>query len=72
VSSTGTSIRIGFYETSNNGGSKIIEYKLFRDEGDLSSEITTEVTDYNGADSEFTVTGLTEGAVYRFTYFAVN
>lgn len=51
ISSTPTSITLSFSETQDNGGSKITEYKLFRDAGDLTSEIDTEVTDYNGADS---------------------
>lgn len=47
-------------------------YKLFRDSGDLSSDLTTEVGDYNGIDTEFTVSELTAGVIYRFNYFALN
>ena len=70
--STSTTIKLGLRATEENGGSKITEYKLFRDEGDLTSEITTEITDYNGIDSEYTVTSLTPGIIYRFTYYALN
>jgi hypothetical protein len=35
ISSTSTSITVGLLKTLDNGGSKITEYKLFRDAGDL-------------------------------------
>ena len=72
ISSTADTVTVGLVGTEDNGGSKITEYKLFRDSGNLSSEIDTEVSDYNGADTQHTVTGLNPGSVYRFAYFALN
>ena len=72
IESTSISIKLGLRGTGDNGGSKITEYKLFRDSGDLSSDLTTEIVAYNGIDTEFTVTGLTAGVIYRFNYFALN
>lgn len=72
IGSTASTITLGLPETIDNGGSKIRTYELYRDDGDLSSDINVQVTDYNGIDTEFEVTGLTPGSVYRFAYFAVN
>ena len=72
ISSTSTSIKLGFTKTDDNQGSKITHYSLMRDSGDLSSEITTQETDYNGQDLSYTVSSLESGLVYRFTYHAHN
>lgn len=72
ISSTASTIKLGLVPTDDNGGSKIREYKLYRDEGDLTSDITTQITDYDGFASEYTATGLNPGSVYRFKYTAVN
>lgn len=48
ISSTADSITLGLPETIDNGGAKIRRYELFRDDGDLSSAITTQVADYDG------------------------
>jgi hypothetical protein len=39
ISSTASTITLGLLETIENGGSKIREYKLFRDNGNLGSDI---------------------------------
>lgn len=72
IGSTATTVTLGLPETTDNGGAKIRSYQLFRDSGDLSSDITTEVTAYDGTSQEFIVEGLTAGVVYRFAYYAVN
>lgn len=72
VSSTSTSITLSFDLSPDNGGSKIIEYKLFRDAGNLASDINIEETTYDGLSSTFAVTGLTAGKKYRFQYYANN
>ena len=72
ISSTATSITLGFRVSSDNGGSKILSYRLQRDEGDLATAITTVVAGYDGVSSTYTVTGLTPGKKYRFEYYAVN
>lgn len=51
--SDSTTITLTFSPSTDNGGSKIIKYKLFRDGGDLSTGIITEVTLYNGIASSY-------------------
>ena len=72
IGSTDDSITLGLLESVDNGGSEIIRYELFRDEGDLSSPVNVKVSDYAVGVNEVTVTGLTSGQVYRFTLVAVN
>ena len=48
ISSTDTSITIGLKGTLDNGGSRITQYKLFRDGGNLSTPVNIEETSYNG------------------------
>jgi hypothetical protein len=72
VSSTSTSITIAFTPTLDNGGSKIIHYKLLRDAGNLQSDVNIEETDYDGFSSIYTVQSLTPGFKYRFRYIAAN
>jgi hypothetical protein len=50
----------------DNGGSKIIKYKLLRDNGDLSTDVNILVTAYDGLSSIYTITGLSAGKKYRF------
>jgi hypothetical protein len=50
IGSTSTTITLGLPESNDNGGGKIRLYKLFRDEGDLSSPMNILVSDYNGID----------------------
>jgi hypothetical protein len=72
ISSNSTSITLGLPETTDNGGSKIRAYRLFRDGGDLSTDINIEDINYNGFDTVYTVKNLTPGKVYRFIHYAVN
>jgi hypothetical protein len=55
ISSTATTVKLGLVPTDDNGGSKIREYRLYRDNGDLTSDITTQITDYDGFALEFDV-----------------
>ena len=41
ITSTASTIKLGLIPTDDNGGAKIRRYELYRDEGDLSSDITT-------------------------------
>lgn len=68
ISSTATTITLGFLPTEDNQGSKITRYSLLRDSGDLQSGINVSVSNYYGHDSSYTVSGLSAGLVYRFTY----
>jgi titin len=72
ISSTSTTITLGFTNTSDNGGSLVSGYKLYRDNGDLSSEVNIHVTSYNGLASSTTITGLSSGKKYRFRLRAIN
>jgi len=72
VSSTSTSITLMFELSPDNGGSKIVRYKLKRDDGDLATGVDIEVTAYNGLSSIFTLTNLVTGKKFRFQYYAVN
>ena len=72
VSSLDTSITLSFAESLDNGGAQISQYKLFRDDGNLSSDIVIEVTDYDGQSPEHTISGLVAGRKYRFAYQAEN
>jgi len=66
MSSTSTSITLIFDLSPDNGGSKILRYKLKRDDGDLATAVNIEVSAYDGLSSIYTVTGLTAGKKYRF------
>ena len=72
VSATDDSITIGLQQTTDNGGSLITQYLLYRDGGDLSTPVDIEVEDYDGFSEQYTVTGLDPGKKYRFDYVAVN
>lgn len=59
----------------DNGGSPIIEYKLFRDDGASGGFI--EETAYDGVSTTYTFDSvaditLTAGLIYRFKYVANN
>lgn len=68
MSSTATTITLSLTQSNDNGGNKIIQHILKRDDGDLSTDINIVVSQYNGVDTVTTVTGLTAGKVYRFNY----
>lgn len=72
VSSTNTSITVSFSFSTDNGGSKIIRHRLYRDIGNLGSAITNEEVIYDGASSVFTLSGLTAGFKYRIQFAAEN
>lgn len=65
VSATTTSVTLKLANTQDNGGSLILTTKLFRDAGNISSEINIPVTDYAG-EPQYTVTGLSPMTAYRF------
>lgn len=46
-SSTDTTITINLTPTTDNGGSKILEHRLYRDDGDLSTDITFHLSLYD-------------------------
>jgi len=67
---------MSFQQTLDNGGSKVIAYKLYRDAGDDFTSNYVAVSRYDGSSSTFTITvaddGLVTGKVYRFVYVATN
>ena len=72
VTSTSTSITMSFLDTPDNGGSLISGYKLFRDAGDLKSDVNIQVNSYDGLQKQTTVGSLTSGLKYRFRLVATN
>lgn len=72
ISSTSTSITVQFYPTSNSNGAAINGYEIWRDLGDYSSGLVFEETTYDGVSMQFTLTGLTPGAVYKIANLAKN
>lgn len=75
ISATGTSIQLGFYETAENGGSQVLSYELWRDNGALGTAFT-KVTTYTDNAMTHTLTtaanAITGGLIYTFKYKAVN
>ena len=63
------------YQTSQTGGSEILYYELYRNQGGVSTSYTKVVT-YDGHNSQHTLTvaadGLSKGVVYKLRYLAVN
>ena len=72
ISSTADSITVGLDATTDNGGLRIDDYVLYRDEGDLSSPVDVEVLSHGGLPGQHTITGLSAGVKYRFNYVAHN
>ena len=62
---------------TDNGGSAVIRYKLYADDGDINSDNFSEVTSFNGQTLEFEIQvayepRLVVGSIYRFKVSAVN
>lgn len=72
LSSTGTTITVAITPVSDNNGAFVTKYYLFRDAGDYASEVNIPVSNYDGVELTYTVTGLTPGLKYRFTLQAEN
>ena len=71
ITSTDTTIALLLTFSVENNGAPITSHKLYMDAGSLSSSFS-QVSSYNGLDSQYTVTGLTTGLTYRFYLTAVN
>lgn len=60
----------------DDGGSPITDYKLYADSGNDFTSAFTELTNYDGSASTYTVTvtgdSLTAQRIYRFRYVATN
>ena len=72
ISSTDTTITVQLYETQNSNGSPITGYELWRDEGDDTSDLTVQETNYDGVSTDYQLTGLTPGVIYKIATLAVN
>lgn len=70
-SADSSSVTLTLTPPTENGGSKILGVKLFRDSGVKTSNIDVEVTGYAG-ETEYSVTGLTAKTTYRFACVAYN
>lgn len=72
ISSTGTTITLGIVPVTDNNGATVLQYSLFRDAGDYSSNVNIPVNTYDGVSLTTVVSGLTPGLKYRFTVQASN
>nr|XP_006823014.1 PREDICTED: titin-like [Saccoglossus kowalevskii] len=66
-----TSMTIRWMEPESDGGSKITNYVIERKE-EFSTRWTKVYSDVKSTDTDFTVTGLTEGSEYQFRVAAEN
>lgn len=71
VTSDSTSITVEILPVESNNGATVTAYELWRDDGDYSSAVATQITGYDQS-AQFKVTSLTTGVVYRFGVIAVN
>lgn len=76
VGSTSTTISLRFSPVSDNGGSAVTAYKLYRDSGTLGSTFIA-VSDYNGLSMDYLLdktnhASLVTGTKYRFYFTASN
>lgn len=69
---TATSIRLGFYESTDSGGSKITGYELYKDSG-LQGSSFSKVSSYTDNSMETTITAdITAGSTYTFKFRCFN
>ena len=66
-----SSVTLSFSTPTDNGGSQILNYYLYRDTGVKTSSINQLVSGYTGQ-SEYQVTGLSSNTVYRFALVVSN
>ena len=69
---TTNNLMITIPPSTNNGGSTISLYEVHVDAGDDFNSAFTKLTDYTGATSTYSVTGLTIGNIYTFKTRAKN
>jgi hypothetical protein len=71
-SSSTTSIKLTLSPSPDNGGSPILYYNLYMDNGDLTVPMT-KINAYDGTSTSYTISsGLTPTTKYRFAYTAVS
>lgn len=66
-----SSVTLTFLTPTDNGGSQILNYYLYRDTGVKTSAIDQLESGYTGG-SEYQITGLTANTVYRFALVVKN
>ena len=72
VSASAGNIRIYISSVDSDNGSPIKNYHVYIDSGDYSSEVTTKHGSSSTGEVEYTITGLTPGAIYRVGIIAEN
>lgn len=72
LSATDTSVTLQFYKPTDNGGSEIIEYELYMNDGNSLNEPTTKDASYTSNSLTHTVSGLSTGLIYKFKFRAIN
>jgi hypothetical protein len=72
LASEATSITVSLGESRDMNGAPITHYTLYRDEGDSSSELEVVVQTFAAFTSQYTITDLTPGVIYRIALTASN
>lgn len=76
VSATATKINLKLFKPTDNGGSEITKYELYRNDGNDANEPTTKVTSYLGAllthELDKTADSLVTGKIYKIKFRAIN
>lgn len=72
VSATDSSITLAFHESENNGGTEILGYELWMDDG-LYQSASSKVDSYSDNSITHTISsGLVTGRIYTFKYRCYN
>jgi hypothetical protein len=76
LEATASEMRLKLFKPEDNGGSEIISFELFRNDGDSKTEPNIKVETYNFNLLEHTLTtvddGLQTGTIYKFHFRATN
>ena len=72
VSSTSTTITVQLRDTDFISGAPLLGYQIWRDQGDDTSEITFQESQYDGVSLQYTLLNLTPGVTYKVASLAFN
>lgn len=76
VQATATTIDLKFYKPADNGGAEISQFQLYRNDGDIETLPSIQVTSYNTnlLTHQLTVIddSLETGKIYKFVFRAIN
>lgn len=76
VAATASSIELKLFKPEDNGGSEILSFELYRNDGHAENEPTMKVDSYDTNLLTHTLTvagdGIEEGKIYKFVFRAIN